>query len=259
MINDIFGSIGAAARKIFSNWAVLLIALVIYEALLAVLYFFISTGEATALEVVLTVLVLPALAVFLFFMLQALGVSYVRIGVGPLYVVKRAFNDCWKILVVSLPIMLLIGLIWHYGDVAELHLIRQSYQDPPPSGQWKLPALQWTRYFLLYFVLPLLSIHLWIAAVREGIAGAFKSIGRVLATAYSLRSILIYLVVIAIFGALAYLFFMTRIRMDDAWIELWLFGVRQMVALLIVFLGWFIAVGALAEMTARSALKEIEE
>ncbi len=258
MIKDVFGSISAAARKIFSNWGVLLIALVIYEALFAVLYFFVSTGEATTIEVILTVLVLPALAVFLFFMLQALGVSYVRVGVGPLYVVRRALKDCWKILLVSLPVMLLIGLVIYFGDATELRLTQQIYQQEEPTGQWKLKALQWTRYLLLYFILPLISIHLWIAAVREGVVGAFKSAVRILATAFSPRSILIYLFVIAAFGAVAYLFFTTRIRVADAWIELWIFGARQVIALIFVFLGWFIAVGALAEMTARKVLGEIE-
>lgn len=258
MIRDIFESIGAAARKVFSNWAVVLIALLIYEALLAVVYLFIVTGEATMVDVLLTVLVLPVAAVFLFFMVQALGVSYVRIGVGPLYQLKRALRDCWKILVVSLPVMLLIGLVIHFSDAAQVRLVRQVYEQDPPAGQWKIQALQWTRYALLYFLLPLVSIHLWIAAVREGVVGAFRSAVRILATAFSPRSILIYLFVIVAFGAVAYLFFTTRIRVEDAWIELWIFGARQVIALIIVFLGWFIAVGALAEMTARKALSEIE-
>ena len=77
--------------------------------------------------------------------------------------------------------------------------------------------------------------------------------------AFSPRSILIYLLVVLAFGAVAYLFFVTRIKVDDAWVELWIFGARQAIALVIVFLGWFITVGALAEMTARRALIEIEE
>lgn len=259
MIRDIFESIGAAARKVFSNWAVVLIALLIYEALLAVVYLFIVTGEATMVDVLLTVLVLPVAAVFLFFMVQALGVSYVRIGVGPLYQLKRALRDCWKILVVSLPVMLLIGLVIHFSDAAQVRLIRQVYEQDPPSGQWKIQALQWTRYALLYFLLPLISIHLWIAAVREGVGGAFKGVGRVLATAFSPRSIIIYLIVGVVFGAVAWQLFNTRIRVEDAWYELWVFGARLMIALIVVFLGWFIAVGSLAEMTARRALREIEE
>jgi len=259
MIRDIFESIGAAGRKVFSNWAVVLIALLIYEALLAVVYLFIVTGEATMFEVLLTVLILPVLAVFLFFMLQALGVSYVRIGVGPLYQLKRALRDCWKILVVSLPIMLLIGLVVHFSAAAQVSLVRQIYEQDPPAGQWKLHAVEWTRYALLYFLLPLVSIHLWITAVREGIGGAFRGVGRVLATAFSPRSIIIYLIVGVVFGAVAWQLFNTRIRVEDAWYDLLIFGARLMIALIVVFLGWFITVGSLAEMTARKALREIEE
>ena len=104
MFKDVIEAIGSAARKLFSNWGALLISLLLYAELLGVLYLFITTSEATTLQVVLTVPVLPLASATLFFSLQAMGISYVRIGVGALYLLKRALKDCWRLLLVTIPI-----------------------------------------------------------------------------------------------------------------------------------------------------------
>src|SRR5215468_8215560 len=50
-------------------------------------------------------------AVALFFLIQAMGLSYVRIGVGAAYLLKRSLGDFWRILLASLPLILLAWLI----------------------------------------------------------------------------------------------------------------------------------------------------
>ena len=57
---------------------------------------FFTIREATATQVALN-LVLPIAAVALFFLIQAMGLSYTRIGVGAAYLLKRSLGDCWRI------------------------------------------------------------------------------------------------------------------------------------------------------------------
>jgi hypothetical protein len=266
MIKDVIESILTAARKIFTNWGALLISFLLYAALHGVLYILITTREATLLQILLT-FILPLIALLLFFTLQALGLSYIRIGVGPGYLLKRALKDCWKLLLMSLPLILLAWLIVYSIGKAENHLLNQMTgltQTPgfdlrvTISGDWRLTALNWARVFLLYFVLPLIAIHLWITTLHEGMGAAIKSIGRSVARAFSPRSMLIYLVVVAFFGAIAYFLFFTKTPVENQWAELWLFGARLAMALVSVFLGWLLTLGSLAELTARGALSEIE-
>src|SRR5690348_16390141 len=114
MFKDILEAITSAARKLFSNFGTTLIALLLYALLLVVLYIFFTTGVGTVVHVLLSLVVLPLAAVVLFFVLQALAVSYVRIGVGPGYLLRRALQDCWKLLLVSLP-LIVTALLLRFG------------------------------------------------------------------------------------------------------------------------------------------------
>ncbi len=258
MIKDVFEAIRAAARKIFTNWGALVISFLLYAALLAALSFAVTTPEATKWNVMLGYIILPLLALVLFFTLQAIGLSYVRIGVGPGYLFKRALKDCWKLLLVSLPLILIGWLIVFLGGKVESRLLEQIYSAAQPSGRWKLIALQWAQVLLLYFVLPLVAIHLWISTVREGIGAAIKSIGRSIARAFAPRSMLIYVLVVAVFGAIAYILLFTKTPVAGGWAELWLFGARLAAALVLVFLGWLLTLGSLAELTTQRAMSELE-
>lgn len=245
MIKDVIQSIITAARKIPGNRGVLLISFLLYAALLSVLYLFFTTREATMLQLLLTVF-LPLLALLLFFTLQVLGLSYIRGGSGPVYLLKRALNDSWKLLLVSLPLILLTWLVIYLSGELEGKL-------PTDSPRWKLTTLAWVRDFLLYFVLPLTTIQLWISTVHEGLAAAIKSIGRSLSRAFSPRSMLVYLLVVAVFGTITFILFFTKIPIASNWGELWLFGVRLATAMIFLFLGWLLTLGSLSELSARGA------
>jgi hypothetical protein len=252
MIKDVIESILTAARKIVSNWGALLISFLLYAALLSVLYLSITTREATLLQLLLT-FSLPLLALILFFTLQVLGLSYIRIGVGPVYLLKRAVKDCWKLLLVSLPLILLAWLVIYISGEVEGKLLYQT-----SSGRWKLTAITWARIFLLYFVIPLIAIQVWISTVQEGMGAAIYSIGRSVVRAFSPRSMLIYLVVVALFGTIAYFLFFTKTRIESDWGELWLFGIRLAIAMISLFLGWLLTLGSLAESASRGAMNETE-
>ena len=116
MLKDVFFSIGAAAQKLFTNFGAALIAFLCYAAMWLIGYLFVGVGQATQFQVALSLVILPLAALVFFFLLQTIGLSYVRVGVGAGYLLKRAFKDFWKLLIVSLPLIALAcGLWWLFG------------------------------------------------------------------------------------------------------------------------------------------------
>ena len=68
-------AIFSAARSLFRNRRALLLILAAYAGLLAAIYLFVSIREATISQLILTLVVVVA-APALFFVLQAVSVSY---------------------------------------------------------------------------------------------------------------------------------------------------------------------------------------
>jgi hypothetical protein len=242
MIKDVLEVIRTAARKIFTNWVASLISLLLYAALLTVLYLFFTTPVATTVQVLLSVLILPLAAIFFFFVLQVMGLSYVRIGDGPGYLFRRAVSDCWKLFLVSLPLILLAWLILY----------------PIESTNANLKLVVYLRYVLLYLVMPLIAIHLWISTMRQGLRETIKDIGHNLKNAFAPRSLLTYVLLVAFFGVISFFLFFTRTPIQNEWAELWVFGLRFATALIFVFLGWLLTLGSLAELTEQCTLNEKE-
>lgn len=255
MIKDVFASIGAAARKLLTNFGAVLIALLFYVALWLTGYAFFNTGLATQWQVVLNLAILPLVALILFFVLQAIGLSYVRIGVGAGYLLKRALKDFWKLLVVSLPLVLLAWvLVKLFGYLDTKFLTGTTKQ----ASRWPAMAVTVGRWLLLYGLLPLWAIHLWMKTIREGLGPAFKGMGRSLVAALSPRSVLIYVIVLALLGALAYFIAFTKTPIQSEWAELWIVGTRFALALLLPFFAWMLTLGAMAEMATRRALSDFD-
>src|SRR5262249_47171997 len=203
MLKDVFHSIAAAAQRLFANWVSLLISLLLYAAMIGAIYLFFNIREATATQVALT-LILPIAAVALFFMIQAMGLSYVRIGVGAGYLLKRSLEDCWRITLASLPLILIALLIVYLFGKADQAFFTQSGAAGSMAMRWAAVAVHAVQIFLLYVLLPLIAIHLWIATAREGLAAAFKGVKRVVTRALAPRSLLIYVAICAVFGAIVY-------------------------------------------------------
>jgi hypothetical protein len=269
MIKDVFHSIAAAAQRLFANWAALLISLTMYSALLGALYLFFTTGVATAAQVALT-LILPIAVVALFFLIQAMGLSYTRIGVGAGYLLKRSLKECWRILVASLPLILLAWLIVYLFGKVDQALIgetvtvessrvgRLAFKPEYKGMEWVAVAFNAARILLLYCLLPLIAIHLWIATAREGLATAFKGFNRIVTRALAPRSLLVYALICAVFGAIIYLLLFQQATFKGAWTQLWAVGIKTALALLLMFIGWLLTLGSMAELTARNTIMESE-
>ena len=259
MIKDVFHSIAAAGLRLFANWAALLISLAMYLALLGAVYLFFNIREATAAQLALN-LILPIAAVALFFLIQAMGVSYVRIGVGAGYLVKRSLTDGWRILLASLPLILLAGLIIYLFDRADQSFFIESGAAGSKVMKWSWAAVaaHAVQIFLIHIFIPLIAINLWIEAVSQGVAAAFLEIGRIVARAIAPRSLLIYVMICAVFGATVYFLLSRLATFTGAWTQLWAVGIKTALALLLTFIGWMLTIGSIAELTARKAMKELD-
>ncbi len=268
MVKDIFHSIAAAGQRLFANWAALLISFSMYAALIGAIYLFFTIREATATQVALN-LILPIAAVALFFLIQAMGLSYTRIGVGAAYLLKRSLGDCWRILLASLPLILLACLIVYLFGKADQSLFSVPGLPETAGGLrvepkvevdpwWAPVALHAVQILLLHVLLPLIAIHLWIVTVREGLAAAFKGFISVVTRALAPRSLLIYAVICAVFGATIYFLLFQQATFKGAWTQLWAVGIKTALALLLAFIGWLLTLGSMAELTARREMKESE-
>src|SRR5262245_52235218 len=249
MVKDVFHSIAAAAQRLFANWAALLISLSMYSALLGAIYLFFTIREATAAQVALN-FVLPMATVALFFLIQAMGLSYTRIGVGAAYLLKRSLRDCWRILLALL-------IVYLFGRADQV-FFSESLTAESKAIRWAAVAVHAVQILLLYVLLPLIAIHLWIATVREGLAAAFKGFNRVATRALAPRSLLIYVAICAVFGAIIYFLLFKKISFEGEWTELWAVGIRTALAMLLTFIGWLLTLGSMAELTARREIKELE-
>lgn len=253
MIEQVVQALIEAVRRLAANLPTVLMALLLYGLLLGALLLFLTTREASAWQVLLGLVVSPLLVVLLFFLAQAFGLTATRLGVGVGYRLKRAVADCSRIMLVTLPLLVLLFGSLQALEQADLWLSRRLLEEAGAGlvdKRW-LATIDGARLILLGLVFPLWAIHWWMAAVREGALGALRATARVLRRAFNPGSVLIYLVTGGGSGALAWLIFRSRVPIAREWLELYLFGGRVILGLLVIFLGWLLTLAALGEWTSQ--------
>jgi hypothetical protein len=242
-MGGIFGAITGAGRAMLKRPGALLAAFGIYTALVGVIYLFVTTREATIIQLLLTFFLL-LLAVALFFFLQAIGVSYASGEEPSGAVLRRSLGACWKLLIVSLPVAVLVVIaVLVLEVIAKLAGGDQGNQSGFVLG-YLLPGI---RAIILYLIVPLVAIRLWIAVTQEGVASAFKRLGGHFVRALAPRALAIYVIVALIFGALVWGLVFTRTQIGGPWVEIVLLAGRLAMAGVVIFIGWFLALGALAK------------
>ena len=255
--SEVLGAFGSAIRKLVGNWPTVIWLLFLYSGWLGMLALFVTTREATIGQVILGLVISPLLAVGLFFLLQALGLSATRLGVGVAYKLKRALVESGKIALVTLPLVGgAVGMVLAIEWLGEWAVERVAGSEGAVR-RWVLGGWDWSQTFLLFFFFPLWSLHWWLAVVRRGVAGSVAVLGRVLLEAFAPGSVLIYLLTTGGFGGAAWWLLFTRPEMADPWWELALFGGRVTAALLLIFLGWLLLLGAMGEWTASRELSSL--
>ncbi len=255
-------NITTATRALFGNWKMLTVFVVLYAAFVFALYLFFTTPEARMWQVALTILLLLILPI-LFFVLQTLGVEYVNGDRNFSELLARAGREFWKPLLLSLPVIAVTWLvIWGLNklDFTLTAGIREAANAAGTdaaykAGEERIQSLAFmitvVSALILYFIVPLFSIHLWIAAVRDGIRQTLKGIFRVLLRAFAPRSVLTYLLGFIVFGVLPHYILITRTPSKITWLDWSLLGMRITLALLMVLIGWMVTVGAMTLLQPR--------
>lgn len=221
-----FRAMFSAVQSLFRSPRVLLVLLVTWAGLLTAIYLFASTREATISQLVLT-LVVVIVAPALFFVLQAVSVTYAD---GPVVQIRRIVLDCLKLIVVSLPVIALTLLAVHGLNKIHSHLTFATT----------------LRYLLIAVVAPMLTIQLWIAVTNGGLRSLAKRLHRVLGQTFAPQSMFVYGCGFVIFAAVPFVLLQIGISSHRPWLELTVLIVRMTVSAILILLGWVTTVGTLS-------------
>ena len=219
MYSKSINAIISAVRTLFSNRRSLLLILAVYTGLLAVIYLFVSTREATVSQLLLTfvtVIVAPAL----FFVLQAAIVNS-----------HNLIKNTLKLIVVSVPVIGLTVLAVYGLNKLETH-----------------PTIVTTvRYLLLAVIGPLLVVQLWI-----GVGNGMR-VRNVLTRTFAPQSVFVYALGFLIFAVVPYLLLHKTLTLQRPWLELSLMIVRLSLSALLILLGWVLTVRTLSILNVTRA------
>jgi len=219
-----FSAMFSAARLLLKSPRTLLTLLVTWAGLLTAVYVFASTREATISQLVLTLVVVIA-APALFFVVQAVSVTYAD---GP--VSKKLLFDSLKLIVVSLPV-LGITLLAVYGvNKVQTHVTFATT----------------LRYLMIGVVAPMLAIQLWIATTNSGLRSIVRSLRGVLSKTFAPQSLFVYGCGFLIFAVVPYALLHIWPAIDRPWLELSVLVVRMAASALLILLGWVTTVGAIS-------------
>ena len=275
MTKNVLAAIAASVRALLGHLPALVVLGVLYALFVAACYFFITTREATTVQVLFTFVVAVAIPV-LFCALQAACAGFAVGADSPAAVLRHAGKNFWKVFLVSLPLILvLLASVYLLNKVqatlaARAQAERQAEaaaarsagsvnedegealsvpmrapereEDKQPKVRWAYVLLVTVRLLLFGVVLPLVAIHLWLGIARGGLRGLFKGFRSVLAP----QTVLTYAVGMIIFAVIPYFLLFTRTGTKGEWTELMLFGLRLALAFLLTLAGWVLTLRALA-------------
>ncbi len=258
----------SASRELFRRWGALLILLALYLAMLGSVYQFFATREATVGQLLLSLLFALAAPV-LFLIIQTMAARYnqrdkqpgMSAVPGPWALLGGSLRDFWKLLVISLPLILVAVLaIYLLGKVepsAPATAVREAVraQPAPPRSvtpkpqpvSWQAVAVTTIEYLLFCLVLPLAAVHLWIGTARDGLNQTIKRSPRLLARAFAPQSVVIYAIGFVFFAVIPYFLIVTKTSVTGVWLDAGLLGARLLLSVLFSLVGWVVTVGALGE------------
>jgi len=265
MIKNVIASVGAAARRLISNWQASLLILGLYLVMLLAAYLFLSTMVATVGQLIInaiTVLIVPVI----FFVIQGMAVRYMAYDPGadqsravPLMI--SSLKGFWRLVVISIPVFLLAWLLVYLlgkipaSTVAVAHEAvrttagtgRAAPRPVPQPTDWRGVAVTALQFLLFGIVLPLAAVNLWIATAREGLGQAIKRAHRTLYKSFAPGPLLIYLIGLLLFGLVPYLLVGMRPPIKGELIEVGQLGVQLLVAAILILFGWILTLGALTQ------------
>jgi hypothetical protein len=269
MTKNVLASIFAAARDLLRSPRAFALLVALYLALILACFFFITTREATLWQLFVTGA--SALGVpLLFFVVQAAGASYAVGERGAAGLLRRTARSFGKVLIISLPLILVTVLAVYLLDKLENRVkltpqerARAEYststsdteaetdsasadERPKPPVRWKYLFVSALRLLVLGVFLPLAAIHLWLAAARDGLIAAFTRLHRHILRAFSARSVMTYGVGMIVFALIPYFLITKRTPVSSNTLELLIFGARILLAFTLMLFGWVMTMSALA-------------
>lgn len=272
MIKRIFHSFTSAARELFRRWGALLILLVLYLAMLGAIYQFFVTREATVGQLILSLLLALAAPV-LFLIVQTMASRYNQGSQRAWALLGGSLRDFWKLLVISLPLILIAVLAGYLFDkietTAPAAAVREAVRAQPaltrpaaPKPQpvnWQSVVITTIEYLLFCLVMPVAAIHLWIGTARDGLKQTLKRSPRTLARAFEPQSVVIYAIGFVFFGVVPYLLIVTKTPASSAWLDAGLLIARLLLAVLFSLVGWVVTVGALGDRSEASGAVNVAQ
>ena len=263
MIKSIFNTLRQAIETLLGNRAALAVFAGLYALLLATLYGFIATREATMWQVLLTLCFL-VLAPAEFFIAQAAIVTHARHGEIQW---RQVLSDSCKLLVVTLPVIAIgWGLFYllnkwqaHYLVTPASPVYSPTPAAPPPIKSSVL-VFATVRSLLFWIALPLTMIHLWIGVtsadlrnlVSGGAGSILKRTGSVLAGAFGTESVMIYVVGFVFFALVPYAVLFVHVPAKDLRSDFAVFIIRILLAYLFSLTGWLITLHGLTRIAGPS-------
>jgi hypothetical protein len=256
MIKESISSLWQTTRILFSNRGSLAIFAGLYVLLLAALYGFIATREATVWQILLTLLFLAA-APAIFFLLQAAIVNHARAN---RFEWSRVLTDSTRFALLALPVILIgVGIMWLLNRT-QAHFPAPIVNPAPLLSTPAAAPMHWPsvlfatlRALIFGVVLPLTLIRLWVEAaghnlfVRTGGRAFLNRLGQLLARAFAPQSVLIYVLGLLVFGLVPYVLVFIHIPFKGAWSEMSIFTARLVLVFTIILLGWLITLSTFAK------------
>jgi hypothetical protein len=260
MFTTVLSSFLETIRMLLKNRTTLAIFAALYALLLATLYGFVSTREASVWQVLVTLFFLVLIPAE-FFILQATIVDHTR-GQGLNW--GRILRDSCKLAVVTIPIILLGYVLFVLLNKWQLHFPQPKpvLTLPTSHGPTKPEPLHWPtllfatlRCLLFGVVLPLATIHLWIevagrevrALVDGGAKAILKRVGQVLARAFAVESALTYALGLVVFVLIPYAILFVPVSVKGTKTDFAVFIVRLVLGFAFTLIGWVVTLRALVE------------
>ena len=249
----------ATTRESLTNVSALAIFAALFALVLATLYWFIATREATMWQVIITLVglvVIPAE----FFILQAAILDQAR---DSRFRWRAILIDALKIFVVTIPILIIAYVLWYLLNKWQVHYPAPKaaivFPPAPPRPQpvhWPTVLFATLRCLLFGVAFPLATIHKWIEVTRHdlktlfagGAKGILKRIGRGCAHAFSSNSVLTYALGVVFFVLIPYALLFVPITIKGNKTEFTIFVLRLVLVFVFTLFGWIVTVGALAKL-----------
>jgi hypothetical protein len=279
MLKETIKSTLNTARSLLQSWHALATFAGLYALLLATLYGFIATREATIGQVLLTLL-FAASAPVVFFLLQATTINRARRGRIEWY---RGLRDSCKLALLALPVILAGFAIAALLNRWQAHFpaphasplsvpLFGDYPAPPQAANavmrqpmhWPTFLFSTLRCLLFGIALPLTMIQLWVEMgqrdllklVRGGAHSILSTLAGVMSRAFAPQSVLIYSLGLFVFAVLPYVLLFVHMPLKGARSEIGIFTTRLALVFVFTLLGWVTTLSTFAKSSERLAIDQ---